>query len=160
MLYVVNTHLVTQDTLNTLDTGRLVLVENLLDGSGDLPVLGSGLDSADGGLSSLVSGGDEGSLDVGDGGGSDDDAEGGKGKEGVSSRFTAKVLFLPLAEPSFSLSPSVIHHCKFLALLNPLCTGLQLHAPRIRSFGAEPRYQLTSQRQRRGIHRCELQRRS
>lgn len=68
------THLVTQDTLNTLDTSRLVLVENLLDGSGDLPVLGSGLDGADGGLSSLVSGGDEGSLDVGDGGGSDDDA--------------------------------------------------------------------------------------
>lgn len=65
----------TQDTLNTLDAGRLVLVENLLDGGGDLPVLGSGLDGADGGLSSLVSGGDESSLDIGNGRGGDDDAD-------------------------------------------------------------------------------------
>lgn len=69
-------NLVTENTLNTLDAGTLVLVKNLLDGGGDLPVLRSGLDGADGSLSGLVSGSEEVGTDLSDGGrgGGDDDA--------------------------------------------------------------------------------------
>lgn len=71
-------NLVTENTLNTLDAGTLVLVKNLLDGGGDLPVLRSGLDGADGGLGSVVNGGEKIGANLGDGGGGNDDAEGGR----------------------------------------------------------------------------------
>lgn len=59
----------TEDTLDSLDSHGLVLGKDLFDPIGDLPVASSRLDETDGSLGGLVRGGEEGSADVGDGGG-------------------------------------------------------------------------------------------
>lgn len=50
-------YLMTEHTLNALNSSALVFGENLLDGIRDFPVLGSGLDGTQGGFSGLVSSG-------------------------------------------------------------------------------------------------------
>lgn len=45
-----------EDTLDTLDTARLVLLQETLDGLGHLPVADTGLDSAESNLARLVRG--------------------------------------------------------------------------------------------------------
>lgn len=67
-------YLVTEDSLDTLDTAGLVLGQNLLDGVGNFPVLGSWLDGAESGLAGLVSSGEKSGADILHGLGGDDDA--------------------------------------------------------------------------------------
>lgn len=56
-----------QNTLDSLDTDRLVLGEYSLDTLGDLPVLSSWLYQSNGNFGSLVSGGEKGSSNIDDG---------------------------------------------------------------------------------------------
>lgn len=68
------TNLVGKDTLDTLDSGRLVFLQQVLNSIRDFPVSDSGLDSSESEFSSLVRGLDEVGLDPSNFRRSDDDA--------------------------------------------------------------------------------------
>jgi hypothetical protein len=67
------THLVGKNALNTLNARRLVLLVEVLERVGDLPVTRSSLDRTESDLTGLVSGLEEVSTEAGDGLGADDD---------------------------------------------------------------------------------------
>ena len=66
--------LMTENALDSLDSGAVVLGQNLLDGLGDVPVLRSGLDGTEGSFGSVVDGSEKVGTDLGDGVGSNHDA--------------------------------------------------------------------------------------
>jgi hypothetical protein len=71
---VTETDLVGEDALDTLDTARLVLLQEALDGLGHLPVADTGLDSAESNLARLVRGLEQVGADARNLGSADDKA--------------------------------------------------------------------------------------